>query len=79
MSFETGISLISFMSTSPVFKGIALMLLSVLAVLFGFWFNKGSEPSNNFKMYLAVAGIIFLYGLFILIVRPHWWLPPYIK
>lgn len=79
MSFETGISLISFVSTNPVFKGVALMLLSVLAVVFGLWFNKGNKPSSSFNMYLAVAGVIFIYGLFILIVRPHWWLPPYIK
>lgn len=77
LSFDAGIDLITFASQSPLFKGISLISLALIALAFGFWFNKGNNVSKGFRVFVLVALIILAYGIFILVVRPQWWLPPY--
>ncbi len=77
LSFDTGIRLITFVSQNPLFKGVSLIVLAIFALAFGFWFNKGNNVSKGFWAYVLVTLIILGYGIFILIFRPQWWLPPY--
>ncbi len=77
MDFDAGVRIIAFISQNPLFKGISLIVLAVLAALFGLWFNKGNNVSKGFWGYMLVVLVIFIYGIYILIVRPQWWLPPY--
>ena len=78
LSFETGVKLITFASQNPLFKGVSLIILAVIAFAFGMWFNKGNKVSKGFWAYVLVILIILFYGIFILIFRPQWWLPPYL-
>lgn len=77
LSLETGIKLLTFASQSPLFKGISLIVLAGFAFVFGMWFNKGNNVSKGFWAYVLVTLIILGYGIFILIFKPLWWLPPY--
>jgi len=77
LNFDTGINLITFASQSPLFKGTSLIVLAIFSLAFGWWFNKGNKESKGFWVYVLAALIILAYGIFILVVRPQWWLPPY--
>jgi len=74
---EFGIKLITFMSQRPVFKGSALVVLAILALLFA-WIYKGKgkmiEPS--LWVFILVAVIILVFGIWILVFQPQMWLPP---
>jgi len=71
--------IVVFTNFSPIFKGIALILLGV----FGLWYalvlrNKWKEPINfSFKIFIALSLFILLLGVYILVLRPHWWVLPY--
>ena len=64
---------------SPVFKGLALIILGALAALFYYYMKKKwKEPASfGFLVFLWLAVFIILYGFFILIFRPNWWALPY--
>lgn len=77
IDFETGVRIIRYVSESPVFKGSALIVLAVIAILGAVLMAKsGRKKDFNFWVFVAVAAIILIYGLYILIMRPQWWLPP---
>ncbi|MBU0630925.1 MAG: hypothetical protein KKC80_08460 [Candidatus Margulisbacteria bacterium] len=77
--FEWVVSFVQFTGTSPVFKGVGVLIVGILALLFSWWMRKRwQEPlAGGFLVYMVVAGFIVAYGLFILIFQPHWWNPPY--
>jgi len=79
LNFETSVKLITFASQSPIFKGVSLIILAIFAFIFGMWFNKGNNTSKGFWAYILVILIILSYGIFILIFKPQWWLPPYMN
>lgn len=76
---ELGVKLIPFTNMSPIFKGISVVIVGVIALLFAYWMHKRwKEPvKGGFKVFIALAIFIVLYGLFILIFQPHWWDLPY--
>ena len=78
MDFETGLKILTFVNKSPVFKGTALIILAMLSLLFALWVGKREKEKDfNFWLFVSFAVFIFIYGLFILIIRPNWWLLPY--
>ncbi len=76
---DFGVKLIQFTNMDPVFKGAAVTIVGLLALLFAFYMReRWKEPlKNGFLVFIGLAVFIILYGLFILIMRPHWWNPPY--
>ncbi len=74
---EFGIKLITFMSQSPVFKGWALIILGLLALLFA-WGYKGKDKKTepNLWVFILVAAFILVFGIWILVFQPQMWLPP---
>jgi hypothetical protein len=64
---------------SPLFKGVSVIIIGLLAFLFAWWMRKGwREPlKNGFLVFIGLAVFIVLYGLFILIFQPQWWALPY--
>jgi hypothetical protein len=64
---------------SPIFKGLALVLLSCIALLYAYWMKKrfNEQKSAFYYIFIGLAIFILLYGLFILTVRPNWWALPY--
>jgi hypothetical protein len=70
---------IVFMNTSPIFKGVSVMIVGAIALLFCYWMvKKWNEPMSwQFKVFIGLSAFIFLYGLFILIFQPQWWIPPW--
>lgn len=77
--FEWVVNFVQITNTSPVFKGLAVVVTGVVALLFAWWMRKRwQEPlEGGFKVFLGLAIFIILYGLFILVFQPHWWNPPY--
>ena len=55
------------------------MLLGLLALFVALYFrNRKKEPSTlAYHLYLGLAIFIILYGFFIFIFRPAWWVLPY--
>ena len=74
-----GEKLVQFSNYSPLFKGPALIVLGLLALLFAYWINKKwKEPlKGGFLVFVCLAAFIVLFGLFITIFRPAWWKLPY--
>ncbi len=64
---------------SPIFKGLGLLILACLALLFAYLMNKKfKEPKTaQYYLFVGLAIFIFLYGLIVLIFRPNWWALPY--
>jgi len=74
---EFGIKLITFMSQRPVFKGWALILLGILSLLFAWIYKgKGKKVEGSLWVFILVAAFILVFGIWILIFSPQWWLPP---
>ena len=76
---DLGTKIIQITSMSPIFKGLLTLIVGMLALLFVWYMKKRkNEPDSiGFRIYTALAIFIVLYGLFILLVQPEWWLPPY--
>ncbi len=76
---EFGTKIIIFTDRNPIFKGGAVMIVGLLALLFAMWMQRRwKEPvRGGFWVFIAVSIFIVLYGLFILIFQPHWWNLPY--
>lgn len=76
---ERSVKIIQFMNMSPFFKGVGLVILGALALLFAWYMKKKwKEPKSfGFYLFIALSGFIFLYGLYILIFRPEWWALPF--
>ena len=74
-----GTDLIIFTNTSPLFKGIAVILVGILALIYIWWLiKKWKEPITwQFVIFISLSVFIVLYGLFILVLQPHWWNPPW--
>jgi hypothetical protein len=74
-----GLDIIVLMNTSPVFKGVSVTIIGSLALLYSFWLiKKWKEPlSWQFKIFIGLSLFITLYGLYILIFQPQWWIPPW--
>ena len=64
---------------SPIFKGLALIVVGAAALLFANYMNKHwKEPKNKgFSVFVGLAVFIILFGLYILLFRPAWWALPY--
>ncbi|MBU0687172.1 MAG: hypothetical protein KKB81_04915 [Candidatus Margulisbacteria bacterium] len=77
--YELGIRIIEFTNTSPIFKGGATTLVGVIALIFVLLFMRKTKRTWELgqKVFLALAIFIILYGLYILILQPQWWNPPY--
>ncbi|OGC12270.1 hypothetical protein A3K48_07435 [candidate division WOR-1 bacterium RIFOXYA12_FULL_52_29] len=73
------VDIVQFTNTSPVFKGFGVLFVGAVALLFAWWMRRRwQEPlTGGFLVYIGVASFIVLYGIFMLIVQPHWWNPPY--
>ena len=77
---ETGslsLRILHWTMTSPIFKGLGFVGLGAVGLTFG-WraHQKGEKMEFGFSLYLILAAFILLYGLFLLVLRPHWWTPP---
>ena len=76
---ELGDKLIVFSNLSPIFKGSSITLAALVALFFAYWMReRWQEPvRGGFLVFISLAGFTLLYGLFILIFQPHWWVLPY--
>jgi len=76
---DLGVKIIQITSVSPVFKGIATLITGIIALLFAFYMKKKkSEPDSfGFRVFIALGIFIVVFGLFVLIFQPQWWMPPY--
>ena len=76
---DWGVQFIQVTNTSPIFKGLSVTITGLIALLFAFWMVKRwQQPlKGGFLAFISLAVFIVLYGLFILILQPHWWQPPY--
>jgi len=74
-----GVIFIQFTSVNPLFKGISVTVIGLLALLFALWVKKGlKQPlAGGFLVFTCVSVFIVLYGLFILVFQPQWWNLPY--
>jgi sensor histidine kinase regulating citrate/malate metabolism len=74
-----GIVFFTFMNTSPVFKGAAVIIVGLVALGFSYWMVKRwKEPMSwQFMIFIGLSIFVVLYGLFILIFQPQWWQPPW--
>jgi hypothetical protein len=74
-----GINFFVFMNTSPVFKGLSVIIAGAIALGFSYWMvKKWKEPMSwQFRIFIGLSIFIVLYGLFILIFQPQWWTPPW--
>ncbi len=53
------------------------MVVGMIALLFSWWMiKKWKEPLTwQFMIFIGLSVFIVLYGLFILIFQPQWWIP----
>ncbi|MFA4906227.1 MAG: hypothetical protein WC645_06955 [Candidatus Margulisiibacteriota bacterium] len=71
--------IVQFTNFSPIFKGGGVVIVGLLALLFALYMkNRRHEPATlAYNLFLGLSIFVILYGLFILIVRPAWWVLPY--
>jgi hypothetical protein len=76
---ELGIKILMFTNTSPIFKGLSVMIAGIVALLFWYYMKKrwGEPESFGFKVFFWFSVFVILYGLYILIFKPDWWALPY--
>lgn len=73
------VKFIQITNMNPTFKGLAVLIVGLIALLFAWWMRKRwQEPlKGGFLIFIALAIFIVLYGLFILLFQPQWWRLPY--
>jgi len=73
------VNMAQFTDFSPFFKGPALIILGLLALLFAYYMKrKWKEPASfGYFIFIGLAAFIILFGLYILIFQPQWWKLPY--
>jgi hypothetical protein len=71
--------IVQFTNFSPIFKGGGTIIVGLLALLFALYMkNRRKEPATlSYNLFLGLSIFVILYGLFILIFRPAWWVLPY--
>ncbi|MBI5700142.1 hypothetical protein HZC35_07570 [Candidatus Saganbacteria bacterium] len=71
--------IVQFTNFSPIFKGGGVVIVGLLALLFALYMkNRRKEPATfAFNLFLGLSIFVILYGIFILIFRPAWWVLPY--
>lgn len=71
--------IIQFTNYSPIFKGGAIALVGLSALLFAYWLKvRWKEPVQGyFLVFVGVACFVTLFGLFVLMAQPQWWKLPY--
>lgn len=76
---QTGVAILEFANTSPIFKGLGVIFVGAMALLYAYYMVKRwKEPMTvSFKIFIGFSIFVVLYGLFILIFRPAWWIPPW--
>ncbi|OGC18618.1 hypothetical protein A3J90_03155 [candidate division WOR-1 bacterium RIFOXYC2_FULL_37_10] len=64
---------------SHVFKGLSLILLGIFALLFVYYMKQRWQEPKSFKLilFVIIACFIIIYGFFILVFNPNWWMLPY--
>jgi hypothetical protein len=74
-----GLGLFIYGYSSAVFKGITVIITGLLALGFCYWMVKRwKEPMTwQFRIFIGLSIFIVLYGLFILLFQPQWWIPPW--
>ncbi len=76
MNSDKSVSIIRFVSESPIFKGSALIILAAFVLLFSFsMYKNGKKLDAPFLIFIFIGAFILIYGLFILAVRPELWKP----
>jgi len=76
---DFAVKVVQFTNYSPFFKGPALIILGLLALLFAFYMKrKWKEPASiGYWIFLGLAVFIILFGIYILVFEPQWWRLPY--
>lgn len=72
--------IVQFTNFSPIFKGGGVVIVGLVALLFALYMkNRRKEPRQGgaFNLFLGLSIFVILYGIFILIFRPAWWVLPY--
>jgi len=74
-----GINFFIYTYSNPVFKGITVIIAGLLALGYCYWMIKRwKEPMTwQFRVFIGLSIFIVLYGLFILLFQPQWWIPPW--
>jgi len=73
------IKISQFTNFSPFFKGPALIVLGLLALLFAYYMKRRwKEPASaGYWIFVGLAVFIILFGSYILFLQPQWWKLPY--
>jgi hypothetical protein len=73
------IKIVQFTSFNPLFKGASVVIASLLALLFaGFMYWRWKEPlRGGFLVFIGLALVALVFGLYILVFQPAWWQLPY--
>jgi uncharacterized membrane protein HdeD (DUF308 family) len=73
------VKLMQITNMSPLFKGSAVLIIGIFALLFAWWMHKRwKEPlQGGFLIFIGVAIFVVFFGLFILVFQPQWWKLPY--
>lgn len=68
-----------FTNFNPAFKGGGTIIVGLLALLFALYMkSRRKEPATlSYNLFLGLSIFVILYGLFILIFHPAWWVLPY--
>ncbi|MCX5726770.1 MAG: hypothetical protein NT030_06335 [Candidatus Saganbacteria bacterium] len=75
---DLGVKIIELTNSSPIFKGIATIIVGSIALYSALYLKKKGEPDSlGLKIFTYLSIFVILFGLFILIFRPAWWKLPY--
>lgn len=71
--------IVQFTNFSPIFKGGGVVIVGLLALWFALYMKtRRKEPATvSYNLFLGLSIFVILYGLFILIFQPRWWVLPY--
>ncbi|MFH1386554.1 MAG: hypothetical protein ABIH50_02705 [bacterium] len=64
---------------STFIRGLLIVGVGLLALLFAYYMNKRwQEPlKGSFLVFIAIAGFVVFFGLYVLLLQPEWWRLPY--